>query len=114
LYFHRVGEPLVFISSADWMPRNLDRRVELLVPVQDPVCQARLISILNTTFQDNVKGRRLKADGHYERLQPSVAVRALRSQRTFFEQAHEAAKQARKDRYQTFVPERPVSPPSTA
>src|SRR5208282_1553567 len=62
-YFHQGGESLVFISSADWMPRNLDRRVELLVPVQDAACQARLISILKTTFQDNVKARRLKPDG---------------------------------------------------
>ena len=114
LYFHHGGEPLLFISSADWMPRNLDRRVELLVPVQDPACQARLVSILNTTFQDNVKARRLKPDGHYERMQPSGAAKALRSQRTFFEQAHEAAKRARKDRYETFIPERPVPPPSTA
>jgi polyphosphate kinase len=113
LYFHHGGEPLVFISSADWMPRNLDRRVELLVPVQDLACRERLISILNTTFQDNMKARRLMADGHYERLQPPGAAKALRSQRTFFEQAQDAAKQARKDRYQTFVPERPVTPPST-
>jgi polyphosphate kinase len=113
LYVHHGGEPLVFVSSADWMPRNLDRRVELLVPVQDQACQARLISILKTTFQDNVKARRLQSDGHYERLQPSGAMKACRSQRTFFEQAHEAASQARKDRYQTFIPERPVSPPST-
>ena len=113
LYFHHGGEPLVFISSADWMPRNLDRRVELLVPVQDPACQARLISILNTTFQDNAKARKLMTDGHYERLQPSSAAKAVSAQRIFFEQAREAAKQAQKDRYQTFVPQRPSSTPST-
>jgi len=111
-YFHHGGEPLVFISSADWMPRNLDRRVELLVPVQDPSCQARLISILKTTFQDNVKARRLQPDGHYERLQPSSPAKALRSQQIFFEQARDAAKQAQKDRYQTFVPQRPATPTS--
>jgi polyphosphate kinase len=109
-YFHHDGEPLVFISSADWMPRNLDRRVELLVPVQDPSCQARLISILRTTFQDNVKSRRLKPDGHYERLQPVSPAKALRSQQVFFEQARDAARQAHKDRYQTFVPQRPSTP----
>ena len=68
LYFHHGGQPLVFISSADWMPRNLDRRVELLVPVQDPACQARLISILKTTFEDSAKSRRLMPDGRYQRL----------------------------------------------
>jgi polyphosphate kinase len=113
LYFHHGGEPLVFISSADWMPRNLDRRVELLVPVQDPSCQVRLISILKTTFQDNTKACRLKADGYYERLQPLGHVKPLRSQQVFFEQAHNAAKQAQQNRYQTFIPQRPASPPPT-
>ena len=113
LYFHHGGEPLVFISSADWMPRNLDRRVELLVPVEDPSSRARLISILRTTFMDNVKARRLLSDGRHDRLRPSSAAKAARSQQIFFEEAREAAKQAQKDRYQTFVPQRPTSAPST-
>jgi polyphosphate kinase len=111
LYFHHGGEPLVFISSADWMPRNLDRRVELLVPVVDPVSQARLIAILLTTFQDNVKARQLMSDGRHERLHASGGAKAARSQQNFFEQAREAAKQAQQDRYQTFVPERPAAAP---
>jgi polyphosphate kinase len=114
LYFHHGGEPLVFISSADWMPRNLDRRVELLVPVQDPTCQARLISILETTFQDNAKSRRLMPDGSYQRLRPSEATKPLRSQQVFFEQARDAAKQAQTDRYQTFEPQWPASRPTTS
>ena len=113
LFFHHGGEPLVFISSADWMPRNLDRRVELLVPVEDPTSQARLISILRTTFQDNVKARQLLSDGRHERLRPSSPAKAARSQQIFFEEAREAAKQAQKDRYQTFVPQRPASAPPT-
>ena len=113
LYFHHGGEPLVFISSADWMPRNLDRRVELLVPVVDPASQARLIAILRTAFQDNVKARQLMPDGRHERLRPSGAAKAVHSQQIFFEQAREAAKQAQQDRYQTFVPQRPATQPST-
>jgi polyphosphate kinase len=111
LFFHHGGEPLVFISSADWMPRNLDRRVELLVPVVDPASQARLIAILKTTFQDNVNARQLMSDGRYERLRPSSPAKAARSQQIFFEQARETAKQAQQDRYQTFVPQRPTAPP---
>jgi polyphosphate kinase len=114
LYFHHGGEPLVFISSADWMPRNLDRRVELLVPVVDPASQARLIAILRTTFQDNVKARQLMSDGRHERLHPSGAAKAAHSQQIFYEQAHEAAKQAQQDRYQTFVPQRPASAPAAS
>jgi polyphosphate kinase len=114
LYFHHGGEPLVFISSADWMPRNLDRRVELLVPVVDPASQARLIAILRTTFQDNVKARQLMSDGRHERLHPAGGAKAAHSQQIFFEQAREAAKQAQQDRYQTFVPQRPASAPATS
>ncbi|HTS16925.1 MAG TPA: polyphosphate kinase 1 [Verrucomicrobiae bacterium] len=113
LYFHHGGEPLVFISSADWMPRNLDRRVELLVPVQDAANQERLISILQTTFQDNVKSRRLMPDGSYQRLMPAAGAKPLRSQQVFFEQAREAAKQAQTGRYQTFVPQFPAARPSS-
>src|SRR6185503_8091149 len=62
-HFHHGGDELVFISSADWMPRNLDRRIELLVPVEDPPLKSRLIDILETYFEDNVKARQLQPDG---------------------------------------------------
>ena len=71
LYFHHGGDRRVFISSADWMPRNLDRRVELLVPVEDPVLKDRLLLTLKTYFKDNVKSRRLLPDGRYERIAPT-------------------------------------------
>ena len=109
LYFHHGGEPLVFISSADWMPRNLDRRVELLVPIEDNALQARLISLLKWTFQDNVKARRLFSDGHYERPQCGGTAPVVRTQQLFYEQARDVAKQAQQDRYQTFIPQRPAS-----
>ncbi|HEY7726692.1 MAG TPA: polyphosphate kinase 1 [Anaeromyxobacteraceae bacterium] len=69
-----------FISSADWMPRNFLRRVELLVPIDDPEARERLLRIVETGLADNVKGSRLRADGTYERLRPAEGEPALRSQ----------------------------------
>ncbi len=70
LYFHAGGKELVFISSADWMPRNLIRRVELLVPIEDLAAKERLREVLRSYARDNVKGRSLRADGHYDRVRP--------------------------------------------
>jgi polyphosphate kinase len=62
-HFQNGGEDEVFLASADWMPRNLDRRVELMAPVEAPDCRRRLLHTLDVLFSDNVKGRRLAADG---------------------------------------------------
>ena len=82
LYFHHGGDRRVFISSADWMPRNLDRRVELLVPVEDPVFKNRLLLTLKAYFKDNVKSCKLFPDGRYKRItgagkQPPIPRRKL-------------------------------------
>jgi len=110
--FHHGGESLTFISSADWMPRNLDRRVELLVPVEDPACRARLVSILETSMQDNVNAHRLLPDGRYERRKPSSRADAVRSQEVFHRQACEAAEQAQTNRYMVFEPMLPAANPA--
>jgi polyphosphate kinase len=55
--FNNKGNPKVFISSADWMVRNLDHRVEVTCPVWDPALKQELIDILNIQLQDNVKAR---------------------------------------------------------
>lgn len=65
LHFRHGGDNRVFISSADWMGRSLDRRVELLVPVEDDRSRHRLMEILECYFKDYIKGRRLHADGSY-------------------------------------------------
>ncbi len=103
--FRHGGEERVFISSADWMPRNLDRRVELLVPVETPALRDRLIGILDLTFQDNVKARRMLPDGRYERVAPPGK---RRSQEIFHRQAREAAQQAQQNRHKVFEPQRPA------
>ncbi len=64
-FFQHGGDARVFIASADLMARNLDRRVELLVPIEDPVCRDRLIDVMDYYFRDNVKARELMSDGRY-------------------------------------------------
>lgn len=104
LYFHHGGDERVFISSADWMPRNLDRRVELLVPVEDRACRDRLIQILEISCADNVKSRELHSDGTWSRLSPGD--RPLRAQAEFHRQAREASRRATEARRTVFVPHR--------
>jgi polyphosphate kinase len=105
LHFHHGGDDLVFISSADWMPRNLDRRIELLVPVDDPPCRERLIGILEASFRDNVKSHELQVDGRYQRRQPSKN-KSFRSQEFLYLQACEAMKQLEESRPTIFQPHR--------
>ena len=65
LRFKHGGDDLLFMSSADWMSRNLNRRVELMVPVTSPDCKARLSQILDSYFNDNVAAMELQTDGEY-------------------------------------------------
>jgi len=108
--FHRGGDPLVLMSSADWMPRNLDRRIELLVAVEDPACRDRLIRILETCMQDNVKGRKLMSDGSYERIKPRSRKDIIRSQKVFYRAAQDSAAQDENMRQKVFEPVLPATP----
>ena len=100
MFFLHGGDERVFISSADWMPRNLDRRVELLVPVEDPKCRDRLIHILDTYFVDTVKARKLTMNGQYKRSKPGADP--LRSQQVLYEEARQKLKLAEHQRQTTF------------
>ena len=104
LRFHHGGDDLVFISSADWMPRNLDRRIELLVPIEDPACKSRLIGILETYFDDTAKGRELSSDGSYHRSKTRRKRR--RSQELLYEEARGLIKQAEQSQRTVFEPHR--------
>ncbi|MFH1811236.1 MAG: polyphosphate kinase 1 [Pseudomonadota bacterium] len=66
-WFQNSGHDEVYLSSADWMSRNLDRRLELLFPVIDPVLRQRLRDVLDIYFADNVSARILQADGRWTR-----------------------------------------------
>ncbi len=107
LYFRHGGEPRVFISSADWLPRNLDKRIELLVPVEDETCRARLINLLKTCLADTAKGRWLQPDGSYTR--PETAGRnVLRSQEILYEAARKRDAEATRSQAPVFEPHRPA------
>ena len=64
-YFANGGAGEYYLGSADWMPRNLDRRVEVVVPVEDPVLHERLMRLLGTTLADNRQAWELGADGRW-------------------------------------------------
>ena len=106
LYFYHGGDERVFVSSADWMPRNLDRRVELLVPVEDKTCRRNLIAILKTTLGDNVKAKRLLPDGRYEPVRASSAADVIRSQEALYRRTSEAIEDASRAALATFEPHR--------
>ena len=90
-YFENDGSPEVYAGSADWMDRNLSRRVEVVFPIEQPDLKARMIDeILATGLADNVKARRLNSDGTYTRVTPADGQPALRSQVRFLELAAEA------------------------
>ncbi|MDB5311258.1 MAG: ppk [Gemmataceae bacterium] len=87
-YFENGGQPEVFTGSADWMDRNLSRRVEVVFPIEQPDLKARLIDeILKTTLADNVKARELLSDGTYRRVTPAPGEPLVRSQQRFLELA---------------------------
>ncbi|HEY0829438.1 MAG TPA: polyphosphate kinase 1 [Bacilli bacterium] len=67
-YFENGGHPEVWLSSADWMTRNLTRRIELMCPILDKELQKTMINILFLSLRDNVKARQLQSGGSYSRV----------------------------------------------
>jgi polyphosphate kinase len=83
-YFLNGGEEDIYIGSADWMQRNLDRRVELLAPIEDPRLRKHLKEdVLDVCLRDNVKARRLQPDGSYERMRVTEGAERVDSQSHF-------------------------------
>jgi polyphosphate kinase len=89
-YFENAGNPEVYVGSADWMDRNLSRRVEVVFPIEQADLKQRVIEILKVTLGDNVKARELLPDGTYRRVKPPESTPTLRSQQRFLELAAEA------------------------
>ncbi len=67
-YFENDGAPEYYCASADWMPRNLERRVEILFPIEKPALQEKLWHILQSQLKDTVKAHILQPDGTYSKV----------------------------------------------
>jgi len=93
-HFANAGKDEVYISSADWMPRNFHRRVEVMIPIDDPQIRTRLIEILGISWADNVKGWLLESNGAYVRAQLRPGAPVVRSQQKFVEQTRDKVKVA--------------------
>ena len=91
-FFEADGKHELFFSSADWMNRNFQRRVEAMFPIEDPALRRRILDeILSTILLDNCRSRILRRDGSYERLAPAPGEAAVRSQHRFIEMARAQA-----------------------
>jgi polyphosphate kinase len=106
-YFENAGKPEYYCSSADWMPRNLERRVEILFPVEDPDLQKKIWHILDVELRDTLKASIMNEDGEYVKIDKR-GKEALNSQLVFGKEAYEYASQAMGDvrDSRVFTPER--------
>jgi polyphosphate kinase len=108
LYFYHGGEDALFISSADWMPRSLDRRIELLTPVEDTASKRKLMEILDTYFRDNQNAWSLQSDGRYRRMEPEDGQPKVRAQKLLFQSSVESVRVAEQAARSKFEPHRPA------
>ena len=94
-HFEQDGRRPVYLSSADWMNRNLDRRIELLFEVEDPEIKAQILEVLQVSFKDTLKTRLLQPDGSYRRVDQRGKER-LEAQLYFCERARVLEKEQRR------------------
>jgi polyphosphate kinase len=102
-HFRNGGDDEFYLSSADWMSRNLDRRIELLFPV-GAEARAKVMNILDAMFEDNVKLRRLMPDGSYKRRRPNKGEDPFRAQLHLYRQYARTLERARAATGVTFEP----------
>ena len=95
-YFYNDGCDEYYIGSADWMPRNLDKRVEIITPVEDEDIREKLKHILDVYMADNRKAYYMQPDGSYKKLNAS-GKKLVNSQMQFCQEAIDAIKAVKKD-----------------
>ena len=107
-YFENGGSPEIYAASADWMPRNLDRRVEIMFPLEDSVIRGKALHILQLELEDTVKAHIMRPDGTYDRVDRR-GKELINSQLQFCEEAVKEAKALVTGRdNRTFIPKEPV------
>ena len=108
-YFENGGSPEIYAASADWMPRNLDRRVEIMFPLEDGRIKQKALHILELELQDTVKAHILRSDGTYDRVDRR-GKELINSQLQFCGEAVKEASALRSGRdNRTFIPKEPVA-----
>jgi polyphosphate kinase len=85
ILFGNGGAEEMYLSSADWLPRNLEKRIELMFPVRDETAHKRVREILSSYFQDNVKAHRLQPNGRWKKMRPGEGEVPYSVQAAFYE-----------------------------
>ncbi len=102
-YFENEGKPKIYLASADWMPRNLDRRVEVAFPVEDERVREEVKDIIRLTLADNVKARVMQPDGLYKRIDKR-GKEQVHSQMLFYDMAYNKNKADTEEERDIFIP----------
>jgi polyphosphate kinase len=103
VWFANGGSDELFLSSADWMPRNLDRRVELMFPVLQESIRNTIRDILFLYFTDNVKAHYLQSDGSWIRRKPTEGEKRVRVQECLYESEKKRTEMFEKEPQREFI-----------
>jgi polyphosphate kinase len=83
-YFQNGASPEIYLASADWMPRNLDRRIELMFPILDAAAFKEIKHVLDVYFESNINSYELKSDGSWVALKPKAGEPVKRAQEILY------------------------------
>jgi polyphosphate kinase len=85
ILFGNGGSEEIYLSSADWLPRNLEKRIELMFPVRDEKARKRVREILSAYFLDTAKAHRLQPNGRWKKTRPAEGQAPYSAQAAFYE-----------------------------